>query len=115
MNTTATTMLVAASADEYRGRVMGLFTMFTAGAIPVMLATGLIMRFPNQWSLSWRTGATFVHDWFALGIWVLVLGHVGFALRDGDALEAMMVSGHVPASWARHRAPRWYDEVRDSS
>jgi MFS family permease len=35
MNTTATTMLVAASADEYRGRVMGLFTMFTAGAIPI--------------------------------------------------------------------------------
>ncbi len=35
MNTTAMTMLVAASADEYRGRVMGLFTMFTAGAIPI--------------------------------------------------------------------------------
>jgi MFS family permease len=35
MNTTATTMLVAASADEYRGRVMGLFTMFTAGALPI--------------------------------------------------------------------------------
>ncbi len=35
MNTTATTMLVTASADEYRGRVMGLFTMFTAGALPI--------------------------------------------------------------------------------
>jgi hypothetical protein len=28
-------MLVAASADQYRGRVMGLFTMFTAGALPI--------------------------------------------------------------------------------
>jgi MFS family permease len=35
VNTTATTMLVAASADEYRGRVMGLFVMFTAGVIPI--------------------------------------------------------------------------------
>ncbi|HZQ84643.1 MAG TPA: MFS transporter [Acidimicrobiales bacterium] len=35
MNTTATTMLVAASEDQYRGRVMGLFTMFTAGALPI--------------------------------------------------------------------------------
>jgi len=35
MNTTATTMLVAASDDQYRGRVMGLFTMFTAGALPI--------------------------------------------------------------------------------
>jgi len=35
MNTTSMTMLVASTADEYRGRVMGLFTMFTAGALPL--------------------------------------------------------------------------------
>jgi MFS family permease len=41
MNTTAMTMLVASTADEYRGRVMGLFTMFTAGALPLnSLAAG---------------------------------------------------------------------------
>jgi formate dehydrogenase subunit gamma len=54
-------------------------------------------------------------DWFAFRIWLLVFGHVVFAVRDGDALEAMMVSGRVPAAWARRRAPRWYDEMRDSS
>ncbi len=26
-----------------------------------------------------RTGATFVHDWFAIGIWIAVTGHVLFA------------------------------------
>ena len=81
---------------------------FTAGAIPVMLATGLIMRFPNEWSLSWRTGATFVHDWVALGIWVSVAGHILLALRDPVALGGML-RGRVPARWARAERPRWYE------
>jgi formate dehydrogenase subunit gamma len=82
---------------------------FIAGAGIVMLATGSIMHWFEPFPLDWRTGATFVHDWFALGIWVVVLGHIVFALRDGDALESM-VNGSVPAEWARRKAPRWYEE-----
>jgi formate dehydrogenase subunit gamma len=85
---------------------------FIAGAGLVMLATGSIMHWFDAFPLDWRTGATFVHDWFALGIWVAVIGHVVLAVRDGDALEAMMVNGRVPATWAARRAPRWYDEER---
>jgi formate dehydrogenase subunit gamma len=83
-----------------------------AGTGLVMLATGSIMHWFSAFPLDWRTGATFVHDWFALGIWALVLGHISFAIRDGDVLEAMMVNGRVPASWARRKAPRWYAEER---
>jgi formate dehydrogenase subunit gamma len=85
---------------------------FIAGAGLVMLATGSIMHWFAAFPLDWRTGATFVHDWFALGIWIAVIGHILFALRDGDALEAMMVNGRVPAWWAYRKAPRWYDEER---
>jgi formate dehydrogenase subunit gamma len=85
---------------------------FVAGAGIVMLATGSIMRWFEPFPLDWRTGATFVHDWFALAIWVVVIGHVVLALRDGDALESM-VRGDVPAEWAKRHAPRWYDEERD--
>jgi len=84
---------------------------FIAGAAVVMLATGSIMKWFAPFPLDWRTGATFVHDWFALGIWVAVLGHITFALRDGDALESML-GGHVPAAWARKKAPLWYEELR---
>jgi formate dehydrogenase subunit gamma len=70
------------------------------------------MKWFEPFPLDWRTGATFVHDWFALGIWIAVVGHIVFALRDGDALEAMMVNGTVPASWARTKAPLWYEELR---
>jgi len=86
-----------------------------AGAGLVMLATGSIMHWFDAFPIDWRTGATFAHDWFAFGIWVLVAGHILFAIRDGDALEAMMVNGRVPAAWARRKAPRWYREMRDSS
>jgi formate dehydrogenase subunit gamma len=84
---------------------------FIAGAGVVMLGTGSIMKWFSLFPLDWRTGATFVHDWFALGVWVAVLGHIAFALRDGDALESML-NGSVPASWARKKAPLWYEELR---
>jgi formate dehydrogenase subunit gamma len=88
-----------------------LNAVFIAAAGIVMLATGSIMKWFSLFPIDWRTGATFVHDWFALGIWVAVLGHIAFALRDGDALESML-NGSVPAAWARRKAPRWYDEER---
>ena len=83
---------------------------FVAGAGAVMLGTGSIMHWFDAFPLDWRTGATFAHDWFALGIWVAVLGHIFFALRDQDALEAML-GGEISAKWARTKAPLWYEEL----
>ena len=39
------------------------------------------MKWFDLFPLDWRTGATFVHDWFALGIWVAVIGHILFAVK----------------------------------
>jgi formate dehydrogenase subunit gamma len=82
---------------------------FLGAAIFVMLASGSIMKWFSAFPLDWRTGATFVHDWFALGIWLAVIGHVVFAFRDPVALGAML-RGSVPARWARMQRPRWYEE-----
>ena len=49
-----------------------------------MLGTGIIMRWFEPFPLDWRTGATFVHDWFAIGLFVAVLGHIGLALADPE-------------------------------
>jgi formate dehydrogenase subunit gamma len=84
---------------------------FIAGAGIVMLATGSIMHWFEPFPLDWRTGATFVHDWFALAIWAVVIGHIVYALRDNDAFQGML-TGEVPAAWARKKAPRWYEEER---
>jgi formate dehydrogenase subunit gamma len=82
---------------------------FLGAAILLMLGTGAIMKWFNAFPLSWRTGATFVHDWVALGVWLAVSGHVLFAFRDPDALGSML-RGSISARWARVRRPRWYEE-----
>jgi formate dehydrogenase subunit gamma len=85
-----------------------LNAVFIGGAGLVMLATGSIMKWFSLFPIDWRTGATFVHDWFAFGIWVAVTGHVVFAFKDPVALGGMM-RGYVSAAWARHERPRWYE------
>jgi formate dehydrogenase subunit gamma len=85
---------------------------FTAGAIPVMLATGIILRWPNPWQLSYRTGATFVHDWIFIGLAFTVTGHILFALNDSQSLRSM-VRGTISKGWARRHAPRWYEEMTE--
>ncbi len=82
---------------------------FVAAALVTLLATGLVLRFFSPFPLAWRTGATFVHDWTALALGLAVTGHVWLAMSDPDALRGM-VSGSVPASWARKHRPRWYQE-----
>lgn len=83
---------------------------FTAGAIVVMLGTGLVMRWYHPWPLAWRTGATFVHDWLAVAIVVVVIGHVRFALADPEALRSIF-TGRVSRRWARRSAPAWLDDL----
>ena len=83
---------------------------FVAGAIVVMAATGSIMKWFEPFPLPWRTGATFVHDWLALAIVVVIIGHLRFAFGDPDALSAMR-RGTISRTWARDHAPRWHDEV----
>jgi formate dehydrogenase subunit gamma len=81
---------------------------FLGSAMVVMLATGIVLKWFNLFSLPTRTGATFVHDWVALGVWIAVGGHIALALRDPDALRAMRRGG-VSARWARMKRPRWYE------
>jgi formate dehydrogenase subunit gamma len=83
---------------------------FTLGAILVMLLTGSIMHWFGPFPVDWRTGATFVHDWTAIAVTVVVVGHLRMALSDADALRAMR-EGWVPTAWARRHRPKWYEAV----
>jgi formate dehydrogenase gamma subunit len=83
---------------------------FTAGAGLVMLGTGLILRWYRPWPLSWREGATFVHNWLALIFVVVIAGHILYALSDNDALRSI-IGGRISRSWARRHAPAWLAEI----
>jgi formate dehydrogenase subunit gamma len=91
-----------------------LNAIFVAGCIPLMLATGSIMRWFDPFPLAWRTGATFVHDWIALTLLVVVVGHIATALAEPIALRAM-ARGTVPVAHAQRRHPRWWAEVQEAA
>ena len=82
----------------------------TAGSVIVLLGTGILMYYPSLVRLSWRTGATLVHDWFALGLGLLVIGHISFAIRDPEARRGMR-TGRVSTSWAKAEHAEWVDEA----
>ena len=87
-----------------------LNAVFVGASIVVMLMTGSIMRWFKPFPDSWRTGATFVHDWTFIALFAVIIGHVMFALADPDSLRSM-VRGWVPEAWARREHPRWWAEV----
>ncbi|MEU1125740.1 cytochrome b/b6 domain-containing protein [Streptomyces sp. NPDC005899] len=83
-----------------------LYAGWIAGAVLVMLATGLLMWFTGLAPLVWRTGATFVHDWLALAVGVVLAGHMAKALADPEARRGMR-TGSVERRWARTGHPLW--------
>jgi formate dehydrogenase subunit gamma len=86
-----------------------LFAAFVVGTVLVMIGTGLLMWFPRLSPLVWRTGATFVHDWLALLVAVVITGHVWLATKDPEARRGLR-TGHVPRWWIREEHPLWQAE-----
>nr|WP_232248367.1 cytochrome b/b6 domain-containing protein [Streptacidiphilus rugosus] len=86
-----------------------MYASLIAGGTLVMIGTGLILWFPHLAALDVRTGATFVHDWLALVIGVLVLGHLRMAVKDPEARRGMR-TGWVPRTWARREHTLWERE-----
>jgi formate dehydrogenase subunit gamma len=79
---------------------------FVLGGILVMLATGFIMWRHDLWPVSVRTGATFVHDWLALAILIVVIGHLIMASRDPEARTGLR-EGDVDRYWAEREHGAW--------
>ncbi|MDC7339795.1 cytochrome b/b6 domain-containing protein [Streptomyces lydicus] len=86
-----------------------LYAAWIAGAVLVMAATGLLMWFTHLAPLVWRTGATFVHDWLALTVIVVIAGHVWKAYADPESRRGMR-TGSVDAGWAAREHPLWEHE-----
>jgi formate dehydrogenase subunit gamma len=91
-----------------------LNAIFIGGSILVMLATGFILKWFRFFPVSWRTGATFVHDVLAFAIFAVVIGHILFAVAHRDAMRSM-VKGWVSESWAARNAPGWLREEKSRS
>jgi formate dehydrogenase subunit gamma len=76
-----------------------------------MLVTGSMLQWFGFFSVSYRSGATFVHDTFAWIIFIVVVGHVLMAVTHWDALRSIF-KGWVSESWAKRHAGRWLQEQK---
>jgi formate dehydrogenase subunit gamma len=88
--------------------------VYISGALAVMVMTGSVMRWAEHFPLSWRTGATFVHDWTAISLWIVIPGHILKAFAEPAALKAMY-TGWMDARAARRDHPAWWDELEEQS
>jgi formate dehydrogenase subunit gamma len=88
-----------------------LNAIFIGGSIVIMLATGSVLKWFRFFPVSWRTGATFVHDVLAFAIFVVVAGHILFAVTHWDSLRSM-IKGWVSEEWAARHAPGWLREEK---
>jgi formate dehydrogenase subunit gamma len=86
-----------------------LNAIFIGACIVIMLATGFILKWFRFFPVSWRTGATFVHDVLAFAIFAVVIGHVLFAVTHRESLRSM-IKGWVSEAWAAKNAPGWLQE-----
>ncbi|WP_399136200.1 cytochrome b/b6 domain-containing protein [Streptomyces sp. NBUA17] len=89
-----------------------LYAAWAAGATLVMLGTGLMMWFTHLTPLVWRTAATFVHDWLALTLGIVLAGHIGMAMGDPEARRGMR-TGSVTRAWAEREHPLWQPEAEE--
>jgi formate dehydrogenase subunit gamma len=83
-----------------------VYAAWIAGATLVMLGTGLLMWFTHLTPIQWRTSATFVHDWLALTLGIVLAGHIGMALADPEARRGLR-TGSVSREWAEREHPLW--------
>jgi formate dehydrogenase subunit gamma len=90
-----------------------LNAIFVGGSILVMFGTGFVLKWFGFFPVTWRTGATFVHDVLALAIFVVVIGHILFALTHPESLRSML-KGWVSEAWAARNAPGWLKEYKSS-
>ncbi|MFJ3672492.1 cytochrome b/b6 domain-containing protein [Streptomyces sp. NPDC090106] len=91
-----------------------LYAGWIAGAVLVMMSTGLLMWFTGLLPLISRTSAIFVHDLLAWAITFVVLGHMRKAHEDPEARLGMR-TGYVSRAWARRYHSRWLGEERPGS
>ncbi|MER5917621.1 cytochrome b/b6 domain-containing protein [Streptomyces sp. NPDC001982] len=83
-----------------------IYAGWIAGAVLVMMFTGLLMWFMGLLPFISRTSAIFVHDCLAWAVTIVLIGHMRKAYQDPEARLGMR-TGYVSRSWAARHHSRW--------
>lgn len=90
-----------------------IYAGWIAGAVLVMMSTGLLMWFTGLLPLISRTSAIFIHDLLALAVSIVLIGHTRMAYGDPEARRGMR-TGSVDRKWAKRAHPNWVTEDHPS-
>ena len=88
-----------------------IYAGWIAGAVLVMMFTGLLMWFMGLLPFISRTSAIFVHDCLAWAVTIVLIGHMRKAYQDPEARLGMR-TGYVSRSWAARHHSRWLRDDR---
>jgi len=86
-----------------------LYAGWIAGAVLVMMFTGLLMWLTHLLPGISRTSAIFVHDILAWAVAVVLAAHMRKAYQDPEARRGMR-TGYVDRMWAQREHARWLTE-----
>jgi formate dehydrogenase subunit gamma len=94
---------------KFNGGQKSLFWLSSLAAL-ALLATGVVLWFPNYFSNPFREGSWILHDVAFILFFLLVLGHIYLSIAEPGTF-AGMVRGTVTKAWARLHHPAWYRDV----
>ncbi|MEV6655207.1 cytochrome b/b6 domain-containing protein [Streptomyces sp. NPDC051219] len=86
-----------------------IYAGWIAGAVLVMMFTGLLMWLMGLLPFISRTSAIFIHDVVAWAITFVVVAHIRKAYGDPEALRGMR-TGYVDRAWAARHHSKWLAE-----
>nr|BFD88009.1 formate dehydrogenase subunit gamma [Streptomyces sp. Xyl84] len=86
-----------------------LYAGWIAGAVLVMMFTGLLMWFMGLLPFISRTSAIFVHDVLAWAVALVLIGHLRKAYEDPEARLGLR-TGYVDRAWATRHHAKWLEE-----
>jgi formate dehydrogenase subunit gamma len=94
---------------KFNGGQKALFWLSSLAALG-LLATGVVLWFPNYFSPLFREGSWVLHDLAFILFFLLILGHIYLSIAEPGTF-AGMVRGTVTKAWARLHHPAWYRDV----
>jgi formate dehydrogenase subunit gamma len=94
---------------KFNGGQKSLFWLSSLAALG-LLASGVVMWWPEYFSGTFREAAWVIHDVTFVLFFLLVLGHIYLSIAEPGTFTGM-VKGTVTKAWARLHHPAWYREV----
>ena len=95
------------------GEKAWFWLLATVGVL--VIASGLVIDFPNYQSRDTMQWANVIHALGALALTAVSLGHIYIGTIGTEGALEGMTTGYVDETWAKEHHNLWYEEVKDQA